>query len=109
MIDFDRLEALAKAATPGPYYYGRGNGSVGGKPEDGSMWGYAPVWTNARTAEERNPVVGKVGNHVAQFKLHSDDAVYFAALDPATVLALIAAAREGAKERKAPAKKREKA
>lgn len=90
---WSRLERLARAATPGPYYYGRSNGSVGGKPEDQSGWGYAPVWTNARTAEARNPTVGLLGNHVAHFKLHSDDAVYFAALDPATVLALIAAAR----------------
>lgn len=102
-MGLDELERLAKAATKGPYYYGRSNGRVGGKPEDGSGWGYANVWTNARTAEARNPVVGKKGNSVAHFYLHSGDAAYFAALDPDTVLGLVREARKGRKTKTGPA------
>ena len=65
-IDLDRLEELAKAATPGP-------------------WEWRPRWTAIYSKEDV-----RIGHYFAV-----DDARYLAALDPSTVLELIRLARQG--------------
>jgi hypothetical protein len=79
MTDLDRLATLAKAATPGPWYIEAQRRGEGARS-------FGVVTVNAH--ESGYPGAEMYGVRSAA------DAAYIAALDPTTVLDLIAMARE---------------
>lgn len=83
-LSLDALEALAKAATPGPW-----RKSLGSVYPEGRQPGWEPLSIGDGVAiDARWPILA--GEN------HEADAAFIAALDPTTVLRLIAAARSSA-------------
>lgn len=83
-LDLDHLSKLAEAATPGPWTGYRGSKSAAASV--GSLGGHIAILRHRRKSmysDERTPE--QMGN----------DAVFIAALDPATVQELIRLARLG--------------
>lgn len=77
-VDLDALEALAKAATPGPWFASR----PGKRYEEGHH-----VWSK-REPEEPD------SHDIATYCWGQEEAEFIAAADPSTVLALIAELRQ---------------
>ena len=98
MIDLDKLEALAKAATPGPWFqcglpwFDAGSGVLAGSPDPhiGMMIVDTEAWDGERE-EFAEHYDGEVASSDA-------DAAFIAAANPATILDLIASARRDAEE-----------
>jgi hypothetical protein len=84
-INLEALEAIAKAATPGPWQWDHKYGDEG----DTGL---------ALTNDTRAEVVGAYNYHCCSFRddptVEDRDAEYIATFDPPTVLALIARIRE---------------
>jgi hypothetical protein len=91
MTDLDRLATLAKAATPGPWRWWH---------ERGSSWTPRDGKPPSRLSSDHY-MHGGVLDHRYPEILTPDDAAYIAALDPTTVLDLIAMAREAERLREA--------
>jgi len=85
-MDLDKLEQLAKAATPGPWRWNDDDGSLGTSHDEGTH--YVSVAFGEPTAE---------GNH----RIIIDDrgAAYISAASPDVVLKLIAVARAALRPR----------
>lgn len=98
MTDLDKLEALAKAATPGPWFqcglpwFDAGSGVLAGSPDPhiGMMIVDTEAWDGERE-EFAEHYDGEVASSDA-------DAAFIAAANPATILDLIASARRDAEE-----------
>ncbi|SDH54952.1 hypothetical protein [Microbacterium sp. 77mftsu3.1] len=80
-IDLDHLEALAHAATPGPWV----------QWDDGDVGTAYPVTKNRRRRDQEPEQVQVESDHLAN--AHGADGAYIAALSPDVVLTLIALAR----------------
>ena len=83
--DLDRLEALAKAATPGPRLY---------RPNKHDDWGWVRLSNGELIAMVRwNPESDLNKHRLERTDPAEHDARFMAACDPSTVLRLIAECR----------------
>ena len=83
LVDLDELEALAKAATPGPWCQ---------HPNGTSVW-QGPDWEAVNYAKARVQNSRHVCNATAVDQDAVDDTAFIAAANPSAVLALIAETR----------------
>ncbi len=102
--DLDRLEALAKAATPGPWDHMKGRNLVRAIRDDlavplfEAQEPYCDPLLGAPTCRVGSKVVFRANSEAARqsaaMKQEHHNAAYIAALNPAVVLAILALARK---------------
>jgi len=87
--DLDRLESIARAATPGPWWWNDMDEMV--SDSDGPEWDMDLDWTSGKPVRVGPTRV--IETDSGYYPPRDNDRAHIAAFDPPTVLALIALAR----------------